>query len=115
MVSSPGDIWSSVLSHTQTTKEEKTYMGMGQHLVLLPSGNLLQFANWKMAIEIVIIVDFPIKNMGNTHPLTSYDSGYLKCPCFDSLHQEITCINLLMPRCLRGQGASFWIVYPLVN
>ena len=104
-----------MLSHTQTTKEEKTYMGMGQHLVLLPSGNLLQFANWKMAIEIVIIVDFPIKNMGNTHPLTSYDSGYLKCPCFDSLHQEITCINLLMPRCLLGQGASFWIVYRMVD
>ena len=42
---------------------------------------------------------------GNTHPLTSYDSGYLKCPCFDSLpYQETTCINLLMPRCLRGLG-----------
>ena len=54
-----------MLSHTQTTKEEKTYMGMGQHLVLLPSGNLLQFANWKMAIEIVIIVDFPIKKNGD--------------------------------------------------
>ena len=58
-------------------KPENFQWGFGWDLtnrMMIPSGKRLQFANWKMAID---IVDLPIKNMEVFH---SYVSVYQRIP-----------------------------------
>ena len=48
---------------------------LGEGVYQVPSGNLLHFANWKMAIDAIEIVSFPINSLVIFHSYVSLPEG----------------------------------------